>query len=464
VSHFWLHLGAFLVAVCLLVTVHEFGHFWVARRLGFKVLRFSVGFGRPVWTRVGKVDGTEFVLAAVPLGGYVKMLDEREGPVAALEVARAFNRRPPWQRIAVLLAGPAANFLFAIALLAGMLFVSGSTDVRAVVGSVAAQSRAAQAGVLAGDEIVAVNGKPVRGQREVWLDVLDSVTVSGPLTLRLRDSAGQERAARLDTGSAIDRRSLSEPTALLSGLGLSFQEPTVPAVLGAVEAGGPAGLAGLRAGDTILSINGEPVRDFMALVALVHAHPDESITVRYRRAGAGIAAGEESVARVETRSTLQDGRRIGSIKVVSARGGTYPEAMLRHVKLGPGEALLAATREAWNMTAFQARMLWRMLAGEVSVKNLSGPLTIAQLAGDSAAAGIGAFLDFLVLISLALGFMNLLPIPILDGGQIVMQVIEWLKGSPLSERAQLAGQQMGIALVVLLLSVALYNDIARQFG
>jgi regulator of sigma E protease len=453
----WVHLLAFLVAVFLLVTVHEFGHFWVARRLGFKVLRFSVGFGRPLWKRTGR-DGTEYVLAAVPLGGYVKLLDEREGPVASAELARAFTRRPHWQRIAVLLAGPAANFVFAILVLATMLMIQGSTEVRPVLGNITVDSPAARAGLQAGDEIVGIDDRAVASQREVYIGLLDGVSAAQGIDLRLRNAQGQERGAHLDLGTSAERRGLSEPATLLSGLGLRFQEPPIPPVLGKVEADGPAAAAGLLAGDTILSVNGEAVGDFISLAAMVRNHPDETIVVRYRRAGA------EASTRVAVAAVEQDGARIGRMKVSQPRMVALPPGMLRHVDLGPVAALAAASREAWDMSALQARMLWRMLAGQVSVKNLSGPLTIAEMAGDSASAGVPAFVSFLVLVSLALGFMNLLPIPILDGGQVVMQAIEWLKGSPLSERAQIAGQQLGIALVVLLLGIALYNDIARQFG
>jgi len=244
----------------------------------------------------------------------------------------------------------------------------------------------------------------------------------------------------------------------LGGLGLRFQELPIPSVVGSVSPDGPAARAGLKPGDEILRINGEPVPDFLALVNLVRAHPDETIAVQYRRGG------QEASTRVAVAGVVQDGVRIGRIQITQPHTPLYPPGVVRHLRYGPFAALAEASREAWSMTVLQARMLSRMLAGEVSVKNLSGPLTIAQLAGDSASAGVAAFLSFLVLISLALGFMNLLPIPILDGGQVVMQAIEWLKGSPLSERVYAAGQQLGIAMVVLLLGLALYNDISRQFG
>jgi len=451
-------LGGFVVAVCILVTVHEFGHFWVARKLGFKVLRFSVGFGRALWMRHGGADRTEYVLAAVPLGGYVKLLDEREGPVAPAELERSFTRRPHWQRVAVLLAGPAANFIFAILVLAGMLVVSGSTELRPVLGAPRADSPAARAGVRDGDEIVAVNGRAVDSQRAVWMRLLDGASGQGPILVEVRDAQGAQRLVRLDFASMAERRAVSDPAAGLGALGLQFAELPIPAVLGSVSADGPAARAGLRPGDAILSINGEPVPDFLALVTLVRTHPDQTIVIQYRRDG------REATARVAVAGVVQGGVRIGRIQVSQPLVPHFPPGMVRHVSFGPLAALGAACREAWSMTVLQARMVVHMLSGSVSVKNLSGPLSIAQLAGDSAAAGISAFLSFLALISLALGFMNLLPIPILDGGQVVMQVVEWFKGAPLSERVQAAGQQLGIALVVLLLGLALYNDIARQFG
>jgi regulator of sigma E protease len=251
---------------------------------------------------------------------------------------------------------------------------------------------------------------------------------------------------------------LTEPSALFKGLGFQFWSPPIPAVLGEVMAGGPASQAGLKVGDQIVSIEGEPVTDFKDIVARVGAHPGESLAFTYRRGGV-----EKSV-RVAVASELADGKRLGRIRVMQPLGMTYPESMLLHMRFTVGSAFVRATQDAWSMTALQARLLWRMVMGQVSVKNLSGPLSIAEYAGDSAEAGVASFMGFLVLISLSLGFLNLLPIPILDGGQIVFQLAEWLKGSPLSERAQVFGQQVGIALLILLMGVALFNDIARQLS
>ena len=452
------HLLAFVVAVCLLVTVHEFGHFWVARRLGFKVLRFSVGFGKTLWSRVAGADRTEYIIAAVPLGGYVKMLDEREAPVDPAEQHRAFNRRPHWQRICVLLAGPAFNIIFAVLLLTGILLMSGVAQVRPVLGDLEPDSIAGRAGLHAGDEITAINRRSVSSQRDVLLDLLDAVSDSAPIVLSVRSSSGAERSGSLAVPDPAQRRRLTEPSALMTGLGIRFYEPPIPPVLGTVEADGPAGHSGLKTADTILAVDGEVVRDFQDLVKRIQARPGQTAAIRYRRDGV------EGTLQVPVLAEMHDGKTIGRIHVTPPPLPPYPESMLRHINLSLPAAFARANVEAWDMSTLQGRLFWRMLIGHVSMKNLSGPLSIAEYAGDSAALGTVSFLSFLVVVSLALGFMNLLPIPILDGGQIVFQTIEWLKGSPLSDRFQAIGQQLGIALLVLLMGVALFNDISRQFG
>jgi regulator of sigma E protease len=447
----------FVVAVGLLVTVHEFGHFWVARRLGFKVLRFSVGFGKPLW-KYTAAEGHEYWISPVPLGGYVKLLDEREGPVDPAELSRSFTRRPPWQRILVLLAGPVFNILFAVLVLWGTLWVSGVTEVRPRIGEVTAGSIAALGGLKVDDEIRALNGTPVMGVRDVVFGLLDAMSARGEVVLSVRGSGGETRAAKLSVPDVAERRRLTEPAELLRGLGFQFWTPPVPAVLGPVTPDGPAAHAGLRAGDRIVAIDGVPMKDFHALVEYISARPGKPITIQYRRGGALHSA------QLQVASDEAGGKRVGRIRVQQSKVVNYPDSMLLHIDLGPAAALVRAGDEAWDMTLLQARLFWRMLLGRVSLKNLSGPLSIAEFAGESAEAGVAAFLGFLVLISLSLGFLNLLPIPILDGGQILFQLVEWLKGSPLSERAQAVGQQLGIALLIVLMGVALYNDIARQFS
>jgi len=448
----------FVVAVSLLVTVHEFGHFWVARQLGFKVLRFSVGFGRPLFRKVAGADQTEYVIAAIPLGGYVKLLDEREGPVPPQDLARSFTRKPPWQRIVVLLAGPGFNILFAILVLWGMFWVNGETEIRPLVGDVVKGSVADRAGLRSGDEISAINGSSVAGQRDVVFGLLDAMSGQGEAVLTVHAHTGEARTATLAVVNSAERRRLTEPAELFKGLGFEFWEPTVPAVLGRVLPDGPAARAGLKPGDEITAINGEPVRNFHDVIARVAGRPGEAIVVRYFRGGA------QFDTRMIVASERVDGRLVGRIRVSTASAVKLPDSLLIHTDLTPFASLGRAATEAENMTMLQARLFWRMLIGQVSLKNLSGPLSIAEYAGDSAQAGIAPFLGFLVLISLSLGFLNLLPVPILDGGQIVFQLVEWLQGTPLSERTQVLGQQVGIALLVLLMGVALFNDIARQLN
>src|SRR5690606_4618940 len=259
----WQHLLAFLVAVGLLVTVHEFGHYWVARRLGFKVLRFSVGFGKSLWRRVGRdADRVEYVVAAIPLGGYVKLLDEREGPVDPAELHRAFTRRPHWQRILVLLAGPAFNIILAILLLWALFWINGSQDIRAVVGPVNPDTPAARAGLVSGDEILAIDGRAASGRSDVLIGLLEQMTDDGRVRLTLRSDAGAERIALLEVPEAAERRRLTEPDNLPAGRGFDFWRPPAPAQLAEIEAGGPADVAGLRVGDEVLAVNGQAVSDF----------------------------------------------------------------------------------------------------------------------------------------------------------------------------------------------------------
>jgi len=449
----------FIVAVSLLVTVHEFGHYWVARRLGFKVLRFSVGFGKPIFEKTAGPDNTVYALAMLPLGGYVKLLDEREGPVATSELSRSFTRKPPWQRILVLLAGPAFNIVFAILVLWGMLWYGGVIEaVRPVVGDVVQSSVAARAGLRSGDHILSIDNEPVEGRRDVVFGLLDAISADGVATLAVRGEDGRNRVVTLTVGDGEARRKLTEPSALFTGLGFGFWEPPIPAIIGSLVPDGPAANAGLRKGDEIIEIEGKAITDFRDLVAATAASvPGEVLAVRYRRGSV------ESGVRITVGSIKNDGRTIGFIGVRPA-APKIPESMIMRTQLTPVTALSAASVEAWDMSMLQARLVWRMMMGQVSLKNLSGPLSIAEFAGESASDGVTPFLQFLVLISLSLGFLNLLPIPILDGGQVLFQLVEWLKGSPLSERAQALGQQVGIALLILLMGVALFNDIARQIS
>ena len=451
-------IAGFVVAVSLLVTVHEYGHFWVARKLGFKVLRFSVGFGPALWKRIGRRDGTEYVFAALPLGGYVKLLDEREGPVPPEDLASSFTRKAPWQRILVLLAGPAFNIIFAILVLWAILWVSGEPQVRPVVGKVVPDSLAARADLRTNDQFLRIENREIATHSDVVLGLVEAISDDGQIEIEVERPGSGVRTLALRIDDPEVRRALTEPSALLRGLGMRFWTPPVPAEFGKVDAGGPAALAGLQAGDRVIAIDGEPVADFPELVEMISARPNRDIVVSYVRAG--------QAAQVTVRSTadLLDGKEIGRIRVATPPPPPWPAELVNQREYGPLESLTAATQRAWDMTVLQAKMFARMLFGQVSLKNLSGPLSIAEFAGESAQSGLTEFLGFLIVISLSLGFLNLLPIPILDGGQIVYQLIEWFRGSPIPERVQALGQQVGIALLLMLMGVALFNDFTRQLG
>jgi regulator of sigma E protease len=321
----WQHLLAFLVAIALLVAVHEFGHYWVARRLGFKVLCFSIGFGPPLFTRVAGPDRTEYRLSAIPLGGYVKLLDEREGEVASHEVHRAFTRRPHWQRILVLLAGPAFNFIFAILLLAGMYLVSGITELRPVIGEVRAESPAQRAGLRTGDVVTALEGQPVQAQSAVMLGLLDQLTGTGRAALAVTDESGRRRDVVLQVADAQARREMTEPDRLMSSLGFAFWQPPLPPVLGTVVAGGPAALAGLKAGDRVLSVNGESVTDFRQLRDKIEPLGGQNAVIAYRRGDS------QSSVRLEVPAEKVGNRLIGRIHVAPAAGTRYPAGGMKAV-------------------------------------------------------------------------------------------------------------------------------------
>jgi regulator of sigma E protease len=445
---------AFLVAIGVLVAVHEYGHFWMARRMGIRVLRFSIGFGKPLWSRRG-ADGTEYAIAAIPLGGYVKLLDEREGPVDPASVSQAYNRKPVWRRILVLLAGPLANFLFAVAAY-WVLFVAGVPALKPVVGNVAPESAAASAGLRPGDEIVGVGSRETGTREAAVLAILDELMNDGAIALAVRDESGGTRQTELRV--AGDTRSLTEPGALLPGLGFEFWYPVIPARVGKVLPGSPAERAGLLEGDDLVAVDGVAVDDFAALVARVQPKPGATLDFTIERDGARIEVP------IEVEAQREGERLVGRIGVQPASPAELPESMRTSERYGPAGALVRATHKTWDMSALTVRMLWNVATGDVSVKNLSGPINIAEYAGFSARQGILAFLSFLAIVSVSLFVLNLLPIPILDGGQIVYQLAELAKGSPLSDRAQAVGQQIGILLLLVLMSFAFYNDLSRLFS
>ncbi|HEX5787803.1 MAG TPA: RIP metalloprotease RseP [Woeseiaceae bacterium] len=442
---------AFIIAIGVLVTVHEFGHYIVGRWCGMRVLRFSIGFGKPLWTRIGAApDRTEYCVAAIPLGGYVRFLDSREAEIAPQDAGRAFDHRPVPQRIAVLLAGPAFNFVFAIVAYWG-LFVYGVPTPLPAIGDVEPGSPAAAAGLEHGDRILAVGDRQTEDWESALVAILSQVVADGEVTLRLSDTAGRERTAVLDVGE--DTQRLTEPGLLFEGLGFEPWQP--PAVVGEVAAGGAAAAAGIQSGDRIVAIDDEPVRGFAGLQNAVSGRPGEAVVVDVDRGGEALSFD------VVLDTYEEDGGAVGRLGVGAVAS---VQGYFHNRQYGPLESVARATERTWASTAFTVNMLGRMLVGDVSIKNISGPINIAQFAGASVQAGLERFIDFLAIVSISLGVLNLIPVPVLDGGQIVYQLIELAKGSPLSERAQLLGQQVGIFALLLIMSFAFYNDIARLLG
>jgi regulator of sigma E protease len=449
-------LAAFLVAIGILVAVHEFGHYWVAKKLGFKVLRFSIGFGKPLVTRVGKdADRTEYCLAAIPLGGYVKLLDEREGEVSEAELHRSFTRRPVLHRIAVLLAGPAMNLLFA-AVLYSILAMVGTEIVKPVIGQVRLDSPAAVAGLQRGDEIVRVGDRSIDDTEELQIALLRQFTDNGVIRLRVRRDGG-ERSLTLRVED--DRRALTEPGKLLPGLGFDLAAWNAATLVHDAPPGSAGARAGLKAGDRLLAVDGQPVANRMEFIDSVSGSPGRDISIEVERGGARLRI-VAAVPRV-----MEEGKPIGRLGITLGEGPqTWPPGLMQMHRSGPIEAVSSGVAKTWEMSSLTVEMLWRIVTGRVSAKNISGPISIAEFAGISAYLGPTAFLAFLAIISVSLGVLNLMPVPLLDGGQVVYQLVEAVKGTPLSERAQLLGQQVGIALLVVLMSLAFYNDISRHLN
>jgi regulator of sigma E protease len=445
---------SFVVAIGILVSVHEFGHFWVARKLGVKVLRFSIGFGPALWKRTGKVDSTEYVVAAIPLGGYVKMLDEREGEVAEEEVHRAFNRQSLSVRSAVVAAGPLFNFLFAI-LAYWMIFVSGDVGTKPVVGQVDPATIAYQAGFQVGDEIISTSGKETSTWESFIYTLISESSGDEDIVVLVRDVRENQRERIFP----IDRMaSVMEEKDFISKIGFEVARPKLPAVVGDLVPGESAQVSGLTSGDKILTIAGEEVEDWPGLVAYIQKHPDTTQEITIDRNG-------------EVKSL---NLKIGKLKVkdqVVGRIGAgvhIPEGLLddyrSEIKLDPISAVGASLSKTWDMSIFMLRMLGKMVTGKASIDNLGGPISIAQTAGKSASFGALYFLKFLAIVSISLAVLNLLPVPVLDGGHLLFFFVEAIKGSPLSEQVQMVGQKIGIIALLLLMGVAFYVDISRMLG
>lgn len=446
--------AAFIVAIGVLVTVHEFGHFWVARRMGVKVLRFSVGFGKPLWLRRAGPDQTEYVIASIPFGGYVKMLDEREGEVPEEEAERAFNRKSVWRRIAIVAAGPAFNFLFAIVAYY-LIFIVGVTGLKPVVGEIAPQGPAYTAGVQPGDLILSVNGIETPTWEKAHFVLLEEAVSAERLMLQVRDEDGQvgERVIDIRNLALLQKEQID----LMRDLGLRRWQPVGPPVIDEVIAGGAAEAAGLLAGDRITSLDGIEIETTGQWVDLVRANAGSTVVLRVVRDGVRIDLD------LTPRSRTENGETFGFIGV--RHRVDVPESVLDEMRVleryGPVEGLVAAADKTWRMTWLTLKVLGKLVVGEASVRNLSGPITIADYAGKSARVGLEPFLAFLAIISISLGVLNLLPVPMLDGGHLLYYLVEIFKGSPVSEQTEIFGQKIGIVLLFGLMSIALYNDLLR---
>ena len=443
---------ALIITISLLVAIHEFGHFIVARWCGIKVLRFSIGFGRPIWSRRAGQDQTEYCISALPLGGYVKMLDEREGSVAPEDRGRSFNAQPVWQRIAVLLAGPGFNFLFAIAAY-WLIFVIGMPVTRPVVGVVTPDSPAAEAGLQFNDVVAGIGGREITSWQAGIQVLVDELVDDARIPVTLERADGSVVTTEITTSRETAR--LSEPGKLFEQLGFRPWSPR--AIVGRVVAGTPAAGAGLLRSDVIVAVDGEPVQIFQDVVEKVRAGKGALVSLTISRGGSVF---EQTLT---PRMVTVDGQQVPQIGIETL-DQERPANLYSVQQYGPWAAVAVAARQTLDKIGFTFEMFGRMVTGSVSTRNISGPVSIAEYAGISLQRGTVSFLDLLAVISVSLGVINLLPIPMLDGGQIVFQTIEGVRGKPLEERWMIVSQQIGMVLLLGVMSLAFYNDIARVVG
>jgi len=446
---------AFVGAIVLLVVFHEFGHYWVARRCGVKVLRFSLGFGNVIYSKRFANSDTEWVISAVPLGGYVKMLDEREEEVAPEDLPYAFNRKPVLQRMAIVVAGPLANFLLAIVLYWG-LFIHGVPGLKPTLGDVPQGTPAAIAQMQSGETILSINGETIPSWQELHWRLLNLALKQGDgqreISIEAQSASGTPLFHSLDI-SGLEAKDMDSE--FLDKLGLHLYQPVVLPVIGNVAEDSVAQRAGLQQGDHILRANGAAMQRWMEVVEVIRAHPEQAVQLDVQRGALTLQI------TVVPQAVAESGKTVGKIGAGPKVDEAAWQAMFIEVSYGPLEALTQSLRKTWETSVISLEMLGKMVMGEVSMKNLSGPITIADYAGQSAKMGVVAYLSFLALISISLGVLNLLPIPLLDGGHLLYYVAELVKGSPASELAWEIGQKIGIALLGTLMVFAIYNDINR---
>ena len=446
---------AFIISVGLLITFHEFGHFSVARFFDIKVLRFSIGFGRPIYTRHFGRDRTEFTICLLPLGGYVKMLDDREGTVVQQEKAREFNGKPLWQRFLIVLAGPFFNFIFAI-IAYSLIYTIGINALKPIIGHVETTSIASSSGFAEGQEILSINGVST----PTWPTVIDSLVnhvVSGDVVdIQVKNNSGEKQVLSLNLSSiSIDEMADGN---LLKKLGLNIVKLKLPPIIGEIEKNGPAQASGLLKNDRIIAVNSNLVDSWQEWVEIIQENPNKSLNVELLR--------EEALINIELRPKNYElnGKNIGRIGARPAVNDDLYSSYFALEQYSLHLAILRAFDKTWEMSVLTLKVLAKMITGDASVKNLSGPISIAKYAGQSASIGTTALLTFLAIVSISLGVLNLLPIPLLDGGHLVYYIIEFFTGKPVSDSIQMTGQQIGIVLLFGLMGLALYNDFVRLLG
>ncbi len=442
---------SFLVALLILVSIHEFGHFYVARRCGVKVHRFSIGFGKVLWSWRDR-QGTEYALAALPLGGYVKMLDEREGVVAAEERHMAFNNKSVWQRIAIVAAGPIANFILAILLFWGLM-LQGERGMVPVIDSIAPNSIAAQAGLEKGQEILAVDGIPTPTWQALNRALLNRLGESGPISFKVAYSEDSHFQYESEAQLHDWLRDAADPDPV-AGLGISLQFPQIPPVVGEVLSASPAERAGLKTGDVLRRVDDVVINDWRLWVDYVRERPGAALSVTFERAG------QLHQLTLIPDAVTENGKVQGRVGV-GVQPYNIPEKLIRAYDYSVVGAFVAGVNKTWETSGFVLLSVKKLILGEISTKNLSGPITIAKVAGSSAESGLVSFIGFVALLSVFLAVFNLLPIPVLDGGHLFYYFIEVIKGKPVSDKVQMLGYQAGLFLVISLSLLALYNDIMR---
>ena len=439
----------FLIALAILIIIHEYGHFWVARRCGVKVLRFSVGFGKPIWQKVGK-DGTEYVLAPIPMGGYVKMLDEREMPVSEEQAQFAFNRQSLAKRVAIVSAGPIANLLFAV-LAYWILLVVGVSGIKPVINDVRPASIAAEAGLHAGDEILQIDGNDTPTWNSVYKALIQKAEYGEKIDITVSSTSIKQEHSLI-----LPQVGLEQVGNILEQIGIEPLRPSIKPILGEVMPGSPAEKAGLKAGDMLVSAQQETIPSWNQWVELIQASAGKTLDIELLRDG-------DRLGLTLIPETGEDGKgRIGA--AVDASQTAIPQELQAELRYGPIEAIKYAVIQTWDFSSSTLKSLWGMVTGKVSTDNLGGPISIAQIAGSSAEQGVMSFISFLAMISITLGILNLLPIPMLDGGHLAMFAFEAVRGKPISDTMQVQIQKVGFLVLIMVMFIAFFNDLSRVFG